>query len=334
MRFMVVESDDFGVVINQVSLVLITGQFVAALDGLAVWETVKEKTDNIEDKDPPKSSKIQERRRHLTLKTLFIKDVKPSLQVQSFQNLLNSQQPYPSVSDASAYGTGWPEEENEEADIVSDRKERRKWSPTEDKVAGLQKRDSTGCKSRWGKLNEGVCKFVGCYDAATKQKSSGQSEDDVLKLAHQIFFNDYKSKFTLEHAWLELRHDEKWCGDLASKNGVTSKRRKVDNQTGQSSTSVPCSLGEEDANGVEVRPAGVKAAKRLSKAAVRKANTEEAEGKVCVDLENMWDMRQKDFALREKVNNQKLLQRLRGKTEPLTEPEQALKNKLINDLLV
>ena len=52
----------------------------------------------------------------------------------SFQNLLNSQQPYPSVSDASAYGTGWPEEENEEADIVSDRKERRKWSPTEDKV--------------------------------------------------------------------------------------------------------------------------------------------------------------------------------------------------------
>lgn len=79
---MVVESDDFGVVINQVSSVLITGQFVAALDGLAAWETVKEKTDNIEDKDPPKSSKIQERRRHLTLKTLFIKDVKPSLQVQ------------------------------------------------------------------------------------------------------------------------------------------------------------------------------------------------------------------------------------------------------------
>uniref|UniRef100_A0A0D3CMY5 No apical meristem-associated C-terminal domain-containing protein n=1 Tax=Brassica oleracea var. oleracea TaxID=109376 RepID=A0A0D3CMY5_BRAOL len=147
-------------------------------------------------------------------------------------------------------------------------------------VAGLQKRDSTGCKSRWGKLNEGVCKFVGCYDAATKQKSSGQSEDDVLKLAHQIFFNDYKSKFTLEHAWLEQSHDQKWCGGLASKNGVSSKRRKVDNQTGQSSTSVPCSLGEEDANGVEVRPAGVKAAKRLSKAAVRKANTEEAEGKI------------------------------------------------------
>ncbi|KAH0874090.1 hypothetical protein HID58_071452 [Brassica napus] len=60
----------------------ISRQFVAALDGLAAWETVKEKTDNIEDKDPPKSSKIQERRRHLTLKTLFIKDVKPSLQVQ------------------------------------------------------------------------------------------------------------------------------------------------------------------------------------------------------------------------------------------------------------
>ncbi|XP_013595015.1 PREDICTED: glutathione S-transferase T3-like [Brassica oleracea var. oleracea] len=166
----------------------------------------------------------------------------------------NTQHPYQSVprepyqffsaSDATIFGSQWTEDGNEDAEIVSDRKERRKWSPTEDgvlisdwlntskdplvgneqkaiafwkriaayfaaspKLAGLQKRETTHCKQRWGKINEGVCKFVGCYEAATKQRSSGQNENDVLKMAHEIFYNDYKVKFTLEHAWLELRHD-------------------------------------------------------------------------------------------------------------------------------
>ena len=57
------------------------------------------------------------------------------------------------------------------------------------KVVGLAKREQKKCKQRWGKINEGACKFVGCYDAATKQRTSGQSEDDVLKAAHEIFFN-------------------------------------------------------------------------------------------------------------------------------------------------
>ena len=79
------------------------------------------------------------------------------------------------------------------------------------KVVGLPKREKN-CKQRWGKINEGVCKFVGSYDAATKQRPSGQSEDDVLKAAHEIFLNDYKVNFSLEHAWRELRNDQKWCG--------------------------------------------------------------------------------------------------------------------------
>ena len=41
------------------------------------------------------------------------------------------------------------------------------------KVVGFAKREPNHCKQRWGKINEGVCKFVGSYDAASKQKSSG-----------------------------------------------------------------------------------------------------------------------------------------------------------------
>ncbi|XP_048625258.1 glutathione S-transferase T3-like [Brassica napus] len=303
----------------------------------------------------------------------------PFSEPYGFQNLLNSQQPNPSfsyvsrepsiqvpASDARAFGTGCPEDANEDEVISSDRKERKKWSPTEDKVlisawlntskdpvvgneqkamafwkriaayfgsspqlGGYEKRDTTSCKSRWGKINEGVCKFVGCYEAATKQKSSGQSEDDVLTMAHDIFFNDHKSKFTLEHAWLELRHDQKWCGGLTS--NVNSKRRKLGDQAPHSSTSVPLSVGGDEGM---ARPAGVKAAKGKTKPAVSKGKTSEAEGKLCVDFQNMWEIKQKDFELKDKLNKQKLLDSLITKTEPLTEPEIALKNKLIKDMLV
>ncbi|KAL0742470.1 hypothetical protein Bca4012_083983 [Brassica carinata] len=167
-----------------------------------------------------------------------------------------------SSSDASVFGTPWSEEENDVEHTVSDRTARRKWSPTEDlvlisawlniskdpvvgneqkaiafwkriaayvasspKLEGLQKRAPSNCKQRWAKINEGVCKFVGCYEAATNNKSSGQSEEDVLKKAYDIFFKDNKVKFALEHAWLELRHDQKWC--LTTKDKVGSKKKKV-----------------------------------------------------------------------------------------------------------
>uniref|UniRef100_A0A0D3A6U7 Myb-like domain-containing protein n=1 Tax=Brassica oleracea var. oleracea TaxID=109376 RepID=A0A0D3A6U7_BRAOL len=158
---------------------------------------------------------------------------------------------------------------NEDAETVSDRKERHKWSPTEDGVlisAWLNtskdavveneqkatQRDNN-CKSRWGKINEAVCKFVGCYEAATKQRSSGQNENDVLKMAHEIYFDDYKKKFTMEHAWLELRYDQEWSGASSTKDKVQSKRRKLDAQTTQSSSSVQDGHGEEAMG----RPVGV-----------------------------------------------------------------------------
>ncbi|XP_010436204.1 PREDICTED: glutathione S-transferase T3-like [Camelina sativa] len=111
------------------------------------------------------------------------------------------------------------------------------------KLAGIDKREPLHCKGRWQKINDHVSKFVGSYHAATKERSSGQSEDDVMKMAYQIFANDYKIKFTLEHAWRELRHEQKWCLSYATKGDGSSKRRKFDDQT---SSSVPVMGAEED----------------------------------------------------------------------------------------
>uniref|UniRef100_A0A0D3DE50 Myb-like domain-containing protein n=1 Tax=Brassica oleracea var. oleracea TaxID=109376 RepID=A0A0D3DE50_BRAOL len=244
---------------------------------------------------------------HQSICILFQKATDPFSQECSFQNLLNCQPPNTSFSflncepsiEVTSSDAKWAEYDIEDEHTVSDHKERRKWSPTEDivlisawlntskdpvvgneqkaiafwkqiagyfascpKVAGLQKRGATQCKQRWRKLNEGFCKFVGCFDAARKQKSSGQSEDGVLKMAHEIFFNDFKVKFTLEHAWLKLRHDQKWCGASETKDKVSSKRRKLNDQSQQSASSVPGCDGEDEAS---ARPIGVKAAKGKGK---------------------------------------------------------------------
>ncbi|XP_013632658.1 PREDICTED: glutathione S-transferase T3-like [Brassica oleracea var. oleracea] len=194
------------------------------------------------------------------------------------------------------------------------------------KVVGLAPREQTHCKQRWGKINEGVCKFVGSFEAATKQRTSGQNEDAVLKAAHEIFFNDYKVKFSLEHAWRELRNDQKWCGtQRSSQQSSGSKRKRVgEEQSFQSSASMPSVNGEVEAMD---RPIGVKAAKAKAKRPVGE------EVKIPQGFKDMWEMRTKDLAFKDKLSNKKLLDSLIAKKEPLTELEVALKNKLITEML-
>uniref|UniRef100_A0A0D3B8A4 No apical meristem-associated C-terminal domain-containing protein n=1 Tax=Brassica oleracea var. oleracea TaxID=109376 RepID=A0A0D3B8A4_BRAOL len=246
----------------------------------------------------------------------------PFSQAGSFQNLLNSQQPntsfsfvIPSIelssSDASVFGTQWADDANEKH-VISNRKERRKWSPTEDLVLisawlNTSKDPVVANEQKAIAFRKQIASYVASSPklsalqkrepTATKAKSSGMSEDDVLKMAHEIFFNDYKLKFTLEHAWLELSHDQKWCGASSTKDKVSSKRRKLDDQTAQSSTSVQGCLGEDQAM---ARPIGVKAAKAKGKS--KGKTSEEA-----VELQTMWEIRQNDFVLKEKLNKQKLM---------------------------
>ncbi|EFH46147.1 hypothetical protein ARALYDRAFT_492741, partial [Arabidopsis lyrata subsp. lyrata] len=71
-------------------------------------------------------------------------------------------------------------------------------------------------------------------------------------MAHQIFSKDYGCKFTCEHAWRELRYDQKW---IAQSTHGKAKRRKCEADSD--------SVGVEDK---EARPIGVKAAKAAAKA--------------------------------------------------------------------
>lgn len=109
-------------------------------------------------------------------------------------------------------------------------------------------------------INDLVSKFYGAYEPATRERCSGQNENDVLKLAHEIFLNNYNKKFTLEHAWKELRNNQKWCDLTSSKTERSSKRRKCD-EGAQSSTSHASETNTGEADVATNRPPGVKAAK-------------------------------------------------------------------------
>ncbi|XP_013704290.1 glutathione S-transferase T3-like [Brassica napus] len=115
-------------------------------------------------------------------------------------------------------------------------------------LVGTIPRELGQVKQRWARINDVVCKFCGSYEMAQREQRSGQNDNDVMKAALEIFFNDKGFKFNLEHAWRELRHDVKWCSTSLGKDNGKDKRK-----------------GASDAGGSvtepQERPIGVKAAK-------------------------------------------------------------------------
>jgi len=169
-------------------------------------------------------------------------------------------------------------------------------------LIGSLPREWGQCKQRWGRVNAEVCRFVGSHETALKEQASGQSENDVMKTAHDIYFNDYNLKFTLEHCWRELRFDQKWRSHSQPKE----KRKEAGAEA----------VSEEEE---EVRPPGVKA----SKAAKRKKPNEAA-----------YDHIHSILAEKNTISRQKILDRLLAKNiDTLSDNEVALKNKLISEML-
>lgn len=265
----------------------------------------------------------------------------------SYMNLLFSQSQTPVDLDSPEpfwLGSQGPDESVVEFVV----KERRKWSPKEDKIligawlntskdplvgneqravafwkrivdyynaspqlVGQVPREVTSCKQRWSRINHEVSRFTGCYNQALREQRSGQNDDDVIKAAYDIFFTKYDTKFTLDHCWRELRHEQKWASTYMAKDGGKEKRRPVVDLDGPEENVV----GED-----EDRPVGVKAAKGASKK--KKSGRDEELSKLQGVLE-----------LKEKLSRNKLLDRLLAKKEPLSEIETTLKMKLMSEML-
>ncbi|XP_013679795.1 glutathione S-transferase T3-like [Brassica napus] len=176
-------------------------------------------------------------------------------------------------------------------------------------LVGTTPREHGQCKQRWARINDLVCKFVGCYEMALREQRSGQNDNDVMKAALDIFHSDQNMKFNLEHAWRELRHDVKWCSTYLEKDCAKEKHKPVDSVDCQGAVPEP-----------EERLIGLKAAKSASK---RKKTGKEEE---LTKLEGMLE-------IKKQISKQSLLDRLLAKPEPLFEMELALKMKLMSEML-
>ena len=171
------------------------------------------------------------------------------------------------------------------------------------------------CKKRWHRINEDVNKFCAVYSAAERQMSSGETDTDVLKKAHDIFFSDQEHKFTLEHAWCVLRFEHKWLSLNTPTTAGVSKRKNVEVNS-QTSTN-------EGFVDVESRPRGVKAAK---------AKRNAGKGKSVAEIATVWEMKKDDLVRKERLSRLAILDTLLTRTEPLTEAEVVVKNKLLAEL--
>ncbi|XP_022551917.1 glutathione S-transferase T2-like [Brassica napus] len=200
-------------------------------------------------------------------------------------------------------------------------------------ISSLPKRESSNYKQRWQKISDSVSKFVGCYNQAVSQRTSGQSEDDVVQVAYQFYFNDYNTKFVLEHAWREHRHNQKWCSSYSSQNsksGGSSKRTKLDKAgTFSSSSNTESNIDKE----FMAHPLGVKSSKRKEKKVFTKTTQEERKSNSQSRLENLWALKEKYIAEIKKLTKMELLKSLLGETEQLSEKEETLKNKIIDEML-
>ena len=75
------------------------------------------------------------------------------------------------------------------------------------------------------------------------------------------------------------------------------------------------------------RPPGVKASKGNGKQQTK------VEGKALAEFQSMWSTKKEDLAIKERLSKMKLLDSLLAKQEPLVDYEEALKKKIITEVL-
>ncbi|XP_013601741.1 PREDICTED: uncharacterized protein LOC106309231 [Brassica oleracea var. oleracea] len=164
-------------------------------------------------------------------------------------------------------------------------------------------REVGNCKQRWSKISDQVSKFVGSLRAATSQQSSGQNDNDVMKLANEIYHHDYGAKDGSQAFVQSSSHEDQ---EEARRKGVKKEKARLKAQM--------------SAKEIATSSKSVEKLEKLQEIfEIRKQDHE---------------LKKQDFEMKEKINKQHMLETLLAKKELLSEIEMALKNKLISDMLL
>ncbi|KAK9749770.1 hypothetical protein RND81_02G148700 [Saponaria officinalis] len=130
----------------------------------------------------------------------------------------------------------------------------------------IRERSAGMLGSRWRRIAAGVMKWVGCYEEAARRKTSGMSEEDVIKEV----IKTHNGPFQFEHQWLLLKKFRKWescVGGYLSENcrsNYNNVSENIGNDPGTptSQTDPEDHITSDDGEGsISKRPMGIKAAK-------------------------------------------------------------------------
>ncbi|XP_019085083.1 PREDICTED: glutathione S-transferase T3-like [Camelina sativa] len=179
----------------------------------------------------------------------------------------------------------------------------------------------THCKQRWHKINDQTNKFCAAMATAERLNSSGHSEIDILKNAHEIYFTEHNKRFNLEHCWCLLKNEQKWLS-LNAINTPPSQPATKRKPAAEGSQSSSCNV-----ENCEDRPEGVKAAK------VKRNNSQSTNTKSLAEYKSMWDVKKEELAEKEKLQKLAILDTLLAKKEPLNASEEIIMNKIVSQYL-
>lgn len=102
------------------------------------------------------------------------------------------------------------------------------------------------CKDHWGKANKKVVCFNGIWCRLKEVYVSGQSDDQLMDKAHEMYKKETKQCFTLVYWWREVRNQPRWTRNY--EEAKTKENESVERQIAK-----------------ETRPLGTKAAKANKK---------------------------------------------------------------------
>ncbi|KAF8094911.1 hypothetical protein N665_0349s0014 [Sinapis alba] len=243
-----------------------------------------------------------------------------------FVELLNSQQNvvFGSQGSVSLSSSQAPFVGNQEDPIIGDelpaeRKERRTWTPTNDTVL-ISSWLNTSKDPVVGNEQKSMAfwKRIAAYFLASPKLAGCEKREasQCKQRCHKL--NDLVCKFCGAY---EAATREK----ISAKNGSSSKRRKF--QDGSHSTSSQVNENNADVDdGGTCRPPGVKAAKACGKKPL-------VDRKQLYDFQTMWSIKKENLTMKEKLMKMKLLESLVAKQVPLPDYEEALKEKIVNELM-
>jgi hypothetical protein len=136
-------------------------------------------------------------------------------------------------------------------------------------------RTARSLDSKWRNIKHDIGEFMGCHKQVKKNKPTGTSAADIIRLAKLMFQvkSAKGSEFTFEHCWILVKDFPRWADRWGTMKQTTPSKRRASSsahdsvEETQEGTSAVEGNGELAGNAVlRNRPIGTKSAKASQKA--------------------------------------------------------------------